>query len=257
MRCPACGSPATKQQVHKTVDVVDENKRWRRCECGARWTTAEKMIRGTLQVICDPLIAKHQVTGDPQVTERQVISDPSVTLRGRGVNPDLGLFLIGSGSLEASGSEVVRKIGNGNADAAYPAEFEAIWAHTGRRGLKARAFTAWKKHGKPTMVQVEPKWAAYMLSDRPSRGYVFDLSTWLNGRGWLQEWQPYANAIPGAAGSATDPSRKPFAGYCNDHLDGNPRRFARKFDPNCPPCRELKAKYAGRHTTEDELFAKG
>lgn len=68
--------------------------------------------------------------------------------------------------------------------------FEIIWEQTGKRGGKFAAFKAWEKQGKPTWVDVQAAWRAYLLSERPVAGFVKDLSSWLNGRGHQQEWLP-------------------------------------------------------------------
>lgn len=72
----------------------------------------------------------------------------------------------------------------------YPAAFTQIWDLTGKRGVKAKALKAWKANGRPNIEQVRAPWESYLLSERPRAGFVQDLSTWLNGRGWQQEWAP-------------------------------------------------------------------
>lgn len=95
----------------------------------------------------------------------------------------------------------------------YPAEFEAVWEGVGRRGDKEPALRAWRKRGKPTWAQIGPVWAAYMLSDSPSRGYVKDLSTWFNKGCHTQEWAP-ARISPG---SAYEQTMNSFRGFLERH----------------------------------------
>jgi hypothetical protein len=42
------------------------------------------------------------------------------------------------------------------------------------------------------MEAVRGPWDAYMLSERPVRGFVKDLSSWLNQSGHTQDWPPAA-----------------------------------------------------------------
>lgn len=72
----------------------------------------------------------------------------------------------------------------------YPDEFESIWEGTGKRGGKEPALRAWRKVGKPTWLALEPVWLAYMLSEHPARGFIKDLSGWLNQGYHRQTWEP-------------------------------------------------------------------
>jgi len=85
----------------------------------------------------------------------------------------------------------------------YDVAFELIWVSTGRRGIKFRAFRAWKRVGRPSWERISYAWEAYLLSDRPVRGFTQDLSTWLNGRGHTQSWKP-ARQTNGAAHAAAE-----------------------------------------------------
>jgi hypothetical protein len=71
---------------------------------------------------------------------------------------------------------------------AYPAAFEEVWEATGRRGNKFKGWKAWKAASSPPWAALSAPWAAYMRSADPVRGYVQHLSTWLNAKGWAQEW---------------------------------------------------------------------
>ncbi len=86
----------------------------------------------------------------------------------------------------------------------YPASFLEVWVGTGKHGVKFKAMKAWRAHGKPPWNRIRPAWEAYMASDRPSAGYVQDLSTWLNGKGWTQEWQPAAARRQGKSAGNID-----------------------------------------------------
>lgn len=77
----------------------------------------------------------------------------------------------------------------------YPQAFALVWESTGRHGLKAKAFKAWKAKGKPDWPTIQAPWLAYLLSERPAAGFVQDLSTWINNSGWQQEW-PRATQKP-------------------------------------------------------------
>ena len=87
------------------------------------------------------------------------------------------------------------KIGNG-----YSLEFEAFWVAyragvvAGGRspGGKFAASKAWARAMKlvsaDTVLAAIP---AYHASEKPQRGYMQDAATWLNQRGWAEEYTPY------------------------------------------------------------------
>lgn len=73
-----------------------------------------------------------------------------------------------------------------------------MWEYTGRRGTKGPAHTAWVKVGRPGLDAIRPRWDAYLLSERPARGFVKDLSSWLNQGGHTQDWPPFVDRGNGA-----------------------------------------------------------
>lgn len=200
--CPSCGSPASRQEVHKTLDHRVENLRMRRCLCGARWVTIERLKRGTLTVTDGSPVTETRVTRDLPVTLKRVTRNPPVTLGGEGggVSSDLFPVLLPSDPSQQSGSGRAIHIGTSRTE--YHEAFEILWDMTGKRGTKLPAYKAWNKQGRPTWVDVQAAWGAYLLSDRPRAGFVQDLSTWLNARGWTQEWPPARNVAPGASGAS-------------------------------------------------------
>lgn len=141
----------------------------------------------------------------------------------------------------------------------YPVAFDLVWSHTGKKGAKHTAHKAWAKGGRPSLEEIKGPWAAYLASDRPMAGFIKDLSTWLNERGWQQEWPEATKAPPSATGSATRTPGEPFQplrNHCDFHLDGKENLFSNRPSPNCPPCKHLRAKYPNhpRHVSEDQLF---
>lgn len=73
---------------------------------------------------------------------------------------------------------------------AYPKAFEEVWEGCDRKGGKGAAFKAWGK-SKPPASLVAPAWKRYVASLEEWRNPQ-DVSTWLNERGWLNEYVPYA-----------------------------------------------------------------
>lgn len=89
------------------------------------------------------------------------------------------------------------------ADAAvYPPEFEEIWSGCDRKGGKHDALKAWKK-SKPPAAKVIASWKLYVASLEDWR-QPKDVSTWLNARGWLEDYKPYQK--PNGGGRALPPS---------------------------------------------------
>lgn len=204
-------------------------RRRRSCaSCGLRWKTYEK-------VAPDPEFSFHHTTGSG-VTTPLIDSDhtPNCVVPTQPVAKSAiysGSDPISSGS-DPSGS-LSSPIGSQGVDPArvkpidYPENFEILWEQTGRRGGKYLAFKAWKKLGKPSWTEVQAPWRAYLLSERPRAGFVKDLSSWLNGRGHEQDWQP-------AKGAAVD-------ARCDWHRKGS-RRPSNFPKPGCPDCKHHAAR---------------
>jgi len=140
----------------------------------------------------------------------------------------------------------------------YPAAFEELWDKTGRRGGKLPAFKSWKAAKCPPWSAVSPGWTAYLRSDAPVRlNAVQHLSTWLNARGWEQDWPParVANARP------VEPARtsvvahpKPRDERCFVHTE-HPDWNAKTLAEWCPSCREQRARNGTRSMSEDEALS--
>jgi hypothetical protein len=95
------------------------------------------------------------------------------------------------------------KRGRGTA-VVYPAEFEELWAKTGRQGNKHPAFRVWDKI-KPlvTLNTLIERWAEWEQTDRWREGFIPHLRTWLNVRGWQDEPPAHEfNRSRGARGAA-------------------------------------------------------
>jgi hypothetical protein len=62
------------------------------------------------------------------------------------------------------------------------------------KGAAAKALnTALRRIDLPVILKAIP---AYMASEKPQRGFCQDASTWLNNRGWDDEYSPYRPAQP-------------------------------------------------------------
>jgi hypothetical protein len=87
----------------------------------------------------------------------------------------------------------------------YPVELETFWAawraHNPKdssgtpkrpasgKGVAAKALkAALRRADLDTIVDAIP---AYMASEKPQRGFCHDASTWLNNRGWDDEYEPH------------------------------------------------------------------
>jgi hypothetical protein len=98
-----------------------------------------------------------------------------------------------------------------------------------------------------------------MRSERPVAGFVKDLSTWLNERGWEQEWPPAGQrgGRPGGSTGRTEPDRSPTqepAPLRCSHHEKSPRfRNPHPVDW-CPGCREQVAREGGRTMTTEEIL---
>lgn len=194
MICPSCRESAD------TVLETRGGRRRRECgACGTRWTTEEKVvpssIANTLPVACRDATRSVRQTLPVGVTDatRSVSGGVGGGLSTPRFNCKIGENTqIGVGSEPRSNPTLVVNPSRARARAviAYPTSFEALWDGTGKHGGKFAAFKAWDKVGRPSWQDVEPYWVAYMASDHPARGFVKDLSTWLNGRCHEQTWEP-------------------------------------------------------------------
>lgn len=202
MKCPDCG--ADKMAVARTFQTTKRTTRILHCDCGSGFESEESIVakisRSKPGHESPPVIA-----GDPPViagsTPVSARGSPVITgapRKRRGVGGDLSTIpsLFGSDLVSAtrdplgSGSDVRAPERDPTAPPEYPEAFLAVWIGTGRRGTKDKALRAWRKAGRPSWEDVSPAWAAYMLSDDPSRGFVQHMSTWFNGKGHTQEWMP-------------------------------------------------------------------
>ena len=139
--------------------------------------------------------------------------------------------------------------------ARYPAAFEDVWERTGKRGSKHPALVAWRKANSPPWSALSVAWTAYLRSDAPVRlGAVQHLSTWLNAKGWAQEWPPAGPPVRRIEPAKTSaPTYAAPTSSCFSHSE-NPRCHTKRITPGCPECREQQAREAGRVVTEDEML---
>lgn len=192
MTCRACGS--SQDRVTKSIDADSYVLRVRTCgSCKATWRTRE-VREITSQV--KPYMAKQ---GAPHVANATDLTRESDLNSGSVFSP----ILIADPDL----SSVVSKQEEGKKTrgkaTAFPAEFETLWAATGRQGHKVAAHKAWVKSDRPDPTSIIETWSAYVKS-LPEWRQPKDLSSWLNLEGHLQA---YAAAPPPA------PTRAPLLSF--------------------------------------------
>lgn len=206
MTCPDCG---VRLEVVKTLVLADATQRLRQCQCGSRFVTVEKLLKRL-----------------PATAPQPPGNDPATASQPREKS-------IGSGSLPPDSNPDVADLPERARELDYPAEFETIWAETGRRGHKEPACKAWKKKGKPAAALVVPAWNAYKASLEEWRNPK-DLSSWLNINGHRQEWIPRAP--------------KPADTRCAFHkLPGTRGKLPRQGQiVGCPECKHSAAALASR-----------
>ncbi len=115
MKCPACGTDGS--EVSKTLDDGKLIARQRRCACGTRWVTDERVRKGSLVAI----------EGAGGIS----LSGNSPADYGSDSNPTASL-------LSDPRVRVERKTYK------YSAEFESAWTVYGQRAEKIRGYQAWK-----------------------------------------------------------------------------------------------------------------
>lgn len=202
MKCPDCG--ADKMAVARTFQTTKRTTRILHCDCGSGFESEESIVAKisrskpgseSLPVTAgDPPV----ITGSTPVSARGSPAIAGTPRKRRGVGGDLSVVpsLFGSDLLSAStagdgsGSDARAPERDPMTPPEFPPAFMAVWSGTGKRGTKDKALKAWRKAGRPSWEDVSPVWAAYMLSDDPSRGFVQHMSTWFNGKGHQQEWLP-------------------------------------------------------------------
>ncbi len=191
--CPECGS---KMSVKDTGHGGEKTYRIAECPCGIRVETVECQLRRLpVRMPHMPGMAPAAANG----TGRQVSQGPPDTAIsppasaggvGGGLPSDLS-----SGSDPKTDSALLSNPDQTRAKSKaaaidYPKDFVILWEQTGRHGIKFHALRAWMKAGRPSWLDVQETWRAYLLSERPVAGFVKDLSSWLNGRCHQQEWAP-------------------------------------------------------------------
>lgn len=143
--------------------------------------------------------------------------------------------------------------GGGLPEPKYPRAFEEVWERTGRVGNKFKGWEAWKKAKSPPWAALQASWASYLRSADPVRGYVQHLSTWLNKKGWAQDWPP---AGPKGSKPARPPEPSapaPRAPRCSHHEKNDRFRNPHPVDW-CPGCREQVSREGTRTMTAEELL---
>ena len=178
MNCPGCGS--TDTSIGRPVVFPQRDCRERRCKCGCRWSTTERIDAGTVRRVETPKMARvESIKTDPVETlktrsvsvlgEKEGVSDPSP------MSPPI---------LEASGSGSPARKGRPDAEE-YPEDFERLWKETGRHGNKHPAFKLWLAiKNTVDLNTLIDRWREWEKTSQWQAGYVPHLRKWLYSRGW-------------------------------------------------------------------------
>ena len=78
----------------------------------------------------------------------------------------------------------------------YPAEFESFWAQSDKTGGKLPAWRAWTAAGAPAAELLLRKRGEYLASKEPGSRFITHVATWLNARGWEDDYQPFRSRHP-------------------------------------------------------------
>lgn len=196
----------TGAAIRKMADEAKRKKTWREAHAGIKCTgkdacpacsAIKRLSNEGLSADC-PRTVQQTSEGHPADFPTQTRQDQSRPDQTSFINTDIE-------SVSVSGND---EPDVGPKPTSYPAAFEAVWDCTGKRGTKFAALKAWKKVGAPGRDRIDGPWSAYLASDRPAAGFVKDLSTWLNERGWEQEWLPARVITNGATGPPRDAGPK-------------------------------------------------
>jgi hypothetical protein len=213
MKCPACGIDGSG--VHKSIDNGPTVLRRRKCLCGARWSTEEKPIRGSLVAFGGQELAE---SGQGKTGKAQNLAT-GVPKGGLGVSvsdPNSPLFPASSVPSEQSGSvsEGDQGVDPARERPAYPAAFEVFWSASWKEGSKGAALKAWKKARCPNLIDASPAMSAYLKAKAASGQAIAHVSSWLSAGGHLQtEWKlsplPDRNAQPALRQAVPAPYHAP------------------------------------------------
>ena len=181
MDCPGCGK--SDSMVPKTIDGSRVVVRARRCRaCRGLWRTREIIEKGSFKL-----------PGEKPYTAGQGKAAGGFSPNGGTVGGSVLDLSLGNPSLGTAPSEPPdqTRARRGRPSATeYPAEFEQIWdGCKPRKGNKHPAFKAWVKF-KPEPNFTIRIYQARLRTDQWQRGYIPNLSTWLNEKGWETEPDP-------------------------------------------------------------------
>lgn len=188
-------------------------RRRRQCPCGARWSTAERVIAGTLTTARSdatplPVVVAPPPTGSDRRPLPVAVSKPPVppsppsdpiSLFSKPPDPERAIP-------RAAASARVRTL----APPAYPLDWEAaFWKFTGI-GSKAEAFKAWLQVGKPDPEMLATAWRKWQAIAWPDGFGVPHVSTWLRHFDWREEPRPRPRTgKPAERGAPMPPETKP------------------------------------------------
>lgn len=234
--CPACGADGAS--ILRSMDHGPFLHRRRECPCGAEWTTTETYLKGTLKVQDKAAIRSNpaqetwnpvqesgkgeQKTGDNVISDSDLNSDPVRDSSGPSKLSDLTRS--DRARVRAAQTRLI-----------YPPEFQSFWSGltTNRRlGMKSDALKAWIKAGRPDCALMSAAWIRYLNSLGDT--FAKDVSTWINARGWLEEY--------GAAPKAPGVPRERPAPY---HAPAKPPAWAAKAVDSAAELERFKREAAG------------
>ena len=197
MICPGCGSELAS--AGRAVEAPRVAYRERKCgACGKRWPTVERCLKPAVKIglsnglnhgLNHGLKIKPSAVKIDGGTERGGLDPVSSVLSSP--DPEVVLAPEVTTALEASGAGAgardPSKRGRGDA-VEYPEDFERLWKETGRHGNKDPAFKVWVRiKTEATLTVLIERWLEWGQTQKWLDGFIPNLSTWLNARGWQDE----------------------------------------------------------------------
>lgn len=203
MKCPACRG---ELRVRRSFESLSGKAATRFYECNACGTEAESYDKLTHWVKpFKPRLNSTLTDGLSAVSAQNPAESAQKTASKGTIGVSLSESSSGPDPTLHSSKQSGARARKGRGDAKeYTPEFEALWAGCkGRRGNKGPAFKAWLKL-KPDTTLTIAAFNRMMASLEPWRT-AKDFSTWLNVKGWEDEYTPYVAPPPSGKPAVVDP----------------------------------------------------
>lgn len=187
MNCPACASGFVS--VLKSMDSGSFIQRRRSCSCGARWTTEERMLKGTL-VATGGQQAPPMASNQPPLAANGLggVGGGLPSIRSESGPDPIRSISVSDPSLDHS-QGVDRARAKRKADQPYSADFLGFWSSYPRKVGKGAAWKAWQQL-QPDINRVISTlaWQTKSFEWRKDNGaFVPHPATYLNQRRWEDE----------------------------------------------------------------------